>query len=361
MRGLYIHIPFCAHICSYCDFAKKIAVDDKQIRQYLVKLVEEMAAKSKYYSSCDTIYIGGGTPNVLNNSELEFLLDSISKYNILAKEYCIECNPELITAEQVNLFKKYHINRVSLGMQTTNSSGLKLLNRHHTKTDVLKAVNLLKANGISNINIDLIYAYFGETLADLKEDLSFLLSLDIKHISAYSLILEKNTKLYHLYKEKDIDQDLAADMMDYIRQELSGNGYNHYEISNFAKPGYESKHNLKYWSKDEYIGLGMGACSYIEHKRITNSYLINKYLNDRDISVETLSLIDEKKEYIILGLRKLSGIIKKDYVKRFNSNITDDFNYQKLLDLDLLMEDNYTIRLTPKGIPLANIVFEEFI
>ena len=297
MRGLYIHIPFCAHICSYCDFAKKIAVDDKQIRQYLVKLVEEMAAKSKYYSSCDTIYIGGGTPNVLNNSELEFLLDSISKYNILAKEYCIECNPELITSKQVNLFKKYHINRVSLGMQTTNSSGLKLLNRHHTKTDVLKAVNLLKANGISNINIDLIYAYFGETLADLKEDLSFLLSLDIKHISAYSLILEKNTKLYHLYKEKDIDQDLAADMMDYIRQELSGNGYNHYEISNFAKAGFESKHNLSCWNQEEYIGFGTSAHSYTNNVRYSNIDSMEEYIDN--LSIEDNVFGDAKVKAIL--------------------------------------------------------------
>lgn len=359
MKGLYIHIPFCKHICSYCDFPKKIAYNNEQIDKYLNKLIEEINELNN--EDFDTIYIGGGTPNSLNDSNLKYLLKNIYNKKIKYKEYTIECNPELITKEQVLLFKKYGINRVSLGVQTFNDKGLKLLNRHHNESDIINSVNILKENGINNINIDLIYGYFNETIDDLKYDLEMINKLNITHVSCYTLILEKNTLLYKLHKEKELNEDLIADMMDYTYKYLAKIGFNHYEISNFAKDRYESLHNLKYWNKNDYIGLGMGATSSINNKRITNSYLINNYLKNKDKYIEYLNIDDLKKEFIIMGLRKIKGILKEDYYNRFNSKINDDFNYKKLIDLKLLEEDDKSLKLTYKGLFLANIVFEEFI
>ena len=359
MKGLYIHIPFCKHICSYCDFPKKIAYNEEQITNYLNKLIKEINGLNT--NLFDTIYIGGGTPNSLNNNNLELLLKTIKNKFNKYKEYTIECNPELINKEQVLLFKKYGINRVSLGVETFNDKGLKLLNRHHSEKDVINSVKLLKENDINNINIDLIYGYFNETIEDLKYDLEMIHKLNITHVSCYTLILEKNTLLYKLHQEKELNEDLIADMMDYTYKYLAKIGFNHYEISNFSKVGYESLHNLKYWNKEDYIGLGMGATSCINNKRITNSYFINNYLKDIDKSVEILDLIDLKKEFIIMGLRKIKGILKEDYYNKFNSKINDDFNYKKLIDLKLLEEDDKSLKLTYRGLFLANIVFEEFI
>lgn len=361
MLGLYIHIPFCAHICSYCDFPKRIPFSKEEVNKYIDKLIAEIRSYEIYFKNIDTIYIGGGTPNYLDLYNLERLLSFIASLKINFKEYSIELNPELITLEQVKLFAKYKINRVSLGMQTTDKNGLKLLNRHHNKEDVLKSVKLLKDNGITNINIDLIYGYFNQTLDVVKEDIAFIKELDIKHVSAYSLILEKETLLNRNHKSSELDEDLIADMNIYISAELTKLGFIQYEISNYAKPNYKSLHNLKYWSKEEYIGVGMGACSYLGHKRVTNSKFLYKYLNNVDKEVENLNEEDEKKEYLILGLRKVDGITKKDYFKRFNSYPNDDFNYQKLFDYKLLYEDENIIKLTNKGLMLANLVFEEFI
>ncbi len=361
MLGLYIHIPFCKQICSYCDFPKRVPFNNKEIEKYLDRLFIELEKYKGYYNIVDTIYIGGGTPNFLNDYMLELLFKNISRYNIKAKEYSIECNPELITENQAKLFKKYQVNRISLGIQTINQEGIKLLNRHHTKDDISRAVNILKKHNITNINIDLIFGYFFETLEDLKEDLDFVLSLDIKHISAYSLILEQKTLLNRLYRQEQIDDDLVADMFGYLENRLIEAGFNHYEISNYAKDGFESAHNLKYWSKDEYIGVGMGATSYLEHKRITNSTKFYKYLANEDKEIEELSLLDEKKEFIILGLRKIKGINKEEYFNKFNSNIKDDFNYEKLINNHLLSEDDKMLKLTSKGVLLGNLVFEEFL
>ncbi len=361
MLGLYIHIPFCAHICSYCDFPKRIPFSQEEVNKYIATLIEEIKNYKAYFVNIDTIYIGGGTPNYLDLDNLEKLLSFISSLKINFKEFSIELNPELITLEQVRLFAKYKINRVSLGMQTTDKKGLELLNRHHKLEDVLNAVKMLKDNGITNINIDLIYGYFNQTLNAVKKDIAFIKELDIKHISAYSLILENETLLNRTHNISELNEDLIADMNIYISNELAKLGFIQYEISNYAKPGFKSIHNLKYWSKEEYIGVGMGACSYLGHKRITNAKFLYKYLNNLDKEIEYLSIEDEKKEYLILGLRKVDGIIKKDYFKRFNSYVNNDFNYQKLVDYKLLYEDELTLRLTNKGLMLANVVFEEFI
>ena len=211
-----------------------------------------------------------------------------------------------------------------------------------------------------DISIDLIYAIPNQTLKELSDDLDIALALNIAHISTYSLIIEPHTILYN-DGIKNIDEDLDYEMYKYIEKRLTNRDFIHYEISNYAKEGYESRHNLKYWSKEEYIGIGQGATSYLNNKRITNPIYLYKYLNNEEKTIEKLSQVDEMKEFIILGLRKVDGILKKDYIKRFNRNTCDDFNYQKLIDYNLLYEDDKILKLTDKGLLLGNIVFEEFL
>lgn len=361
MIGLYIHIPFCKSLCTYCDFPKKIPRDLDQIATYIEALKEEIKTYKELFAQIDTIYIGGGTPNALPYPLLAQLLQYIKTLNLKVKEYTIEANPELISLEQAQLFKESGISRVSLGVQTFSEKGLKILGRHHNKKEVIDSLALLRSCGISNVNIDLIFGYFGQSLIDLKNDIDIALSLNIPHISAYSLILEEKTMLNKKYKEEDLDEDLIAEMYEYIRFKLKESGYCHYEISNYAKAGYESIHNLKYWNKEEYIGVGMGATSYLNSTRSTNSSFINKYFKKMDVYIEELTLQDEKKEFMLLGLRKIKGVSKKEYRKRFNSTIEKDFNLDKLKIMGLLAEDEENIYLTAKGQLLGNIVFEEFV
>lgn len=361
MFGLYIHIPFCKHICNYCDFPKKIPSNEEQIKRYINKIKEDLLSYKDSFKEIDTIYIGGGTPNALPNDYLEDLLVFIDNLAFKVREYTIECNPELISDFQAKLFKNMGITRVSLGIQTFNDKGIKLLGRHHTKNEAINSIKTLKNNGINNINIDLIFGYFNESLADFKEDLRIFKELDLPHLSAYSLILEEKTMLYRLHKESELDEDLIADMYNYLEDYLIALGFKHYEISNFSKPGYESIHNIKYWQKDDYIGIGMGATSYFNHKRVTNSYLINKYLRNENKFIEELSLLDEKKETMMLGLRMMAGVNKHKYFERFNSYPKDDFPYQKFIDDGLLEENTQSIFLTEKGYLLGNLVFEAFL
>lgn len=361
MKGLYIHIPFCAHICNYCDFAKKIKYNQTQEDNYIKKIKEDILKNSQYFNEIDTIYIGGGTPNALSYNSLEDLLEFINRLNINYKEYSIELNPELIDLNTVKLLKKYGVNRVSLGVQTFSERLLKILGRKHKNEDVFTSIKLLKEVGINNINIDLMFGVFTETFEEFKEDISHFLKLDITHLSCYSLILEENTMFNLLYEENDLDEDLTYKMMDYLIKTLKENNYIHYEISNFSKKGYESKHNLKYWSKEEYIGIGMGATSYLENKRITNSTYINKYLKNEDYFIEDLSLLDEKKEFIILGLRKIEGISIKEYNEKYNADFYSDFDVTKLINQGLIIIEDDKLKLSEKGLYLGNIVFEEFL
>ena len=246
--SIYIHIPFCSNICSYCDFAKFYYNSD-WVDNYLSSLEKEIKLNYKG-EVVDTIYIGGGTPTVLNLNQLEKLLKITNLFNKKNIEFTVETNVDL-SLEKIKLLKKYGVNRISIGVQTVNPKYLKFLNRNHTKEEVINLINLLKEYNF-NINVDLIYAIPGETLEELNEDLDFILSLDVNHISTYSLIIEPHTKLY-IDNVSNIDEDLDYEMYKLINKKL--NKYHHYEISNFAKKNYESKHNLVYWNNLNYYGI----------------------------------------------------------------------------------------------------------
>lgn len=363
MRGLYIHIPFCKQICSYCDFPKMVAKEDKY-SIYLDAIEKELKSKESDLSNIDTVYIGGGTPNIFNNQLLKRLLSLLHPYLKNSKENTIECNPDLITNEQAILFKTYNINRVSMGVETVNSSLLSILGRKHTKDDVINAIKILKMNGINNINLDFIFGLPYEKVEDLKEDLDFYFSLKLPHASFYSLILEEKTILSYKLDRKEItlpDDDLVASMYDLINQKMKENGYSHYEISNYAKKGYESSHNLLYWNQDEYVSVGMGAAGYVNDYRYTNYKTLKNYLEKREEERIYISFEEKKKEYCLLGLRKLSGVSISGYYKKFNSQLFDDFDLSSHLSSGLLKIEGDSLFIPENKIFLSNIVFLEFV
>ena len=264
MKSLYIHIPFCKSICSYCDFAKMFYNENLAL-SYLDELSNEVNNNYKQ-DMLETIYIGGGTPSILSKKELNKLFSITNKLNIEPNyEFTIEANIADINEEFLSLCKSNKVNRLSIGIETINDKFYKLLNRENNIEDIKNKI-LLAKKYFSNINIDLMYAFPNETMEDLKCDLDFFKSLDVEHISIYSLIIEENTKLY-IDGIKPISEELDREMYYYIIDYLENIGYKHYEISNFSKEGLESRHNLNYWNNLSYYGFGLGASGYIENTR----------------------------------------------------------------------------------------------
>ena len=275
MKSLYIHIPFCKSICSYCDFAKMF-YNEFLALSYLDELSNEVNNNYKQ-DMLETIYIGGGTPSILSKKELNKLFSITNKLNIEPNyEFTIEANIADINEDFLKLCKNNKVNRLSIGIETINDKFYKFLNRKNNIEDIKNKI-LLAKKYFSNINIDLMYAFPNETMEDLKCDLDFFKSLDVEHISIYSLIIEENTKLY-IEGIKPISEELDREMYYYIIDYLENIGYKHYEISNFSKEGLESRHNLNYWNNLNYYGFGLGASGYIENTRYTNTRGINSYL-----------------------------------------------------------------------------------
>lgn len=360
IKSLYIHIPFCKKICSYCDFTK-FCYQKKWIMPYLESLKEEIKT---YYKGelLKTIYIGGGTPTSLDDDELEYLLNITNTLNKdKLYEFTVEANVSDLSLSKIKLLKKYGVNRVSLGIQTFNKELQKTLNRKDDYLNVKKTITNLKNNGICNINLDLMYAIPKEKEEDLKLDLEHILSLDVPHISTYSLILEPNTLLY-MKKVKEIDQEIDAKMYDLICKTLKKNGYNHYEVSNFSKPNYESKHNLTYWNNDEYYGFGLGASGYIENKRYTNHSNLTKYINkDYTREIEIITLVLSQEYDMILGLRKLKGVSNQEFFQKYHKNIEEVFHIKSLLKEKLLVYENDFLRIPEDKIYLSNEILINFL
>ena len=363
MRGLYIHIPFCKRLCTFCDFPKRINQKEETIDLYLKKLIQEINNLKE--TDINTIYLGGGTPNSLSLSQLEDLLIAIKnkQFNEIL-EYTIETNYELITKEQIELFKKYQINRVSIGVQTLNNECANKINRYCDYEILKEKVSLLKENGIHNINLDFIFGLPNEKIEDVIYNLKCISELDVKHISYYSLILEDKTVLSNEISSRKIklpNDELTDKMYKLIINKLKEMGFNHYEISNFAKKGFESKHNLIYWNLDEYVGLGLSAASYYKGYRIYNSKLLTNYMFDNDIIKEEIDKETSKGEFFWLGLRKISGVSINTYKNRFNSNPFIDFKIDELINKGLLEIDKDMIRLTSFGLEHGNYVFSYFV
>jgi len=349
--SIYIHIPFCNSICSYCDFCK-IFYNKKYIKSYLDNLRNEIVDRYKG-EEVNTIYIGGGTPSCLEDDELVMLLDIIKLFNLSNDyEFTIEGNVESITENKLNIMKSYGVNRISIGVQSFDNDVIKLLGRRHTEKEVFDKINLIKRY-IDNVNIDIIYAAYND-INILKRDIDKALKLDVKHISTYSLILEDNT-LLKVNGFNGIDEDLDYEMYKYIEDILGDNGYIHYEISNYAKKGYESRHNLVYWNNDNYYGFGLSSTSYINGVRRVNTKNLAKYLDGEYMgSVEEESIDIRMENEVMLGLRKFNGINLNSFKNKYGVFIDEVFNiYDLINDGYLVLKDDY-LKIDKKYMYISN-------
>ena len=357
--SVYIHIPFCNTICSYCDFCK-IFYDKKYISKYLDSLEKEI--KDNYKNELiKTIYIGGGSPSSLDIQELNRLLDIIKIFNLDKDyEFTIELNVNDITKEKLELLKYNKVNRISIGIETINDKFYKLLNRYNDKDTIIKNISLVK-DYFNNINLDLMYAFPNETMEDLNKDLEFITSLNPTHLSIYSLIIEEHTKIF-IDKIKPLDEELESSMYYNIIKYLKALGYNHYEISNFSINGYESIHNLSYWNNKEYYGFGMGASGYINGTRYNNTRSINKYLNgEYRSSFEEVDINTNMENELIFGLRKIDGVDKELFKNKYSKSIEEVFNIKDLIDKKLLIDDGKRIYIPEDKLYISNSILINFI
>ena len=364
LTSLYIHIPFCKHICTYCDFHKEVATLEKK-KAYLNALIEEILEVKESIRNIKTIYIGGGTPSNYSIKDLTRLFQTLSSVietnNDL--EYTIEVNPDDITKEYAELFKKYGINRVSMGVQTINKENLSYLRRTHNEDDIKNAISYLKEAGISNISIDMIFNIPNQTMKQLDEDIAFVLNQDIKHISYYSLILEEKSILYQQVLQNKItikDQDVEGDMYVKVIDALTNNGYNHYEISNFSTQGFESEHNKTYWTNKDYLGLGSGAHSLIGNKRFNNVSNVRRYIEGVTTKTPYKEEYDrfELEDEVMMGLRLLSGISIEDINMKYKIDLFKTYPLlNEYVKQDYLKIEHGKLKFTTKGLLVGNIVF----
>ena len=356
---IYIHIPFCDCICSYCDFCK-ILYNNKYINNYLDNLEKEIINRYKN-ELIKSIYIGGGTPSSLSYQELERLFNIIKIFKLDSNyEFTIECNVNNLDINKIKLFKDNGVNRVSLGVQSFNKEILTILNRSHTYKEVYSVINNLKSNNINNINIDLIYGV-NDNIDIVKKDIDYFLSLDIPHISCYSLIIEDNT-LLKINNYQNIDEDIEYEMYKYIENKLTSNGYVHYEISNYAKEGYQSTHNINYWDNGSYYGFGLGSVSYIDNYRISNTKNISKYnkgiyISNREYEDMNTNMSND----MILGLRKIKGVSISKFYNKYKKDIREVFDIDDLINNKILIIDNDNMYIDSKYIYLSNQVLIRFI
>ena len=335
IKALYIHIPFCEHICDYCDFPK-LQYFRIFAEQYLKSLKRELELR-KVNKELETIYVGGGTPTALEDDLFLELLRIIKPYSNSVIEYTFEANPESLSETKLKAMKKYGVNRLSIGVQTTNDKILESVNRKHTFKDVQTAVSRAQKLGFDNINVDLIIGLPHASKAIFKKDLANILSLNINHVSCYSLTVHPNTVFFNKGIQEPVGE-FARELYDIAEVFLKENGFVHYEISNWAKPGKESKHNFTYWKDEQYYGVGLGASGYIGDIRYTNTKNISKYNQGiYDDEKEIVSLKDDMFYFVMLNLRTNRGIILKEYQDRFG----EDFYLSHKEVIDQFVKDGY--------------------
>ena len=366
----YVHIPFCTQICYYCDFSK-VFIKNQPVDSYLEHLLQEF--HSYDIQKLRTLYIGGGTPTALSASQLKVLLEGLTKNLDLSmlEELTIEANPGDLDADKIAVLQNSAVNRVSLGVQTFDDRMLKKIGRSHTEKDIYENIDRLKLAGFDNISIDLIYALPGQTMDQVKDNVAKAIALDIPHMSLYSLILENHTVFMNRMRRGKLalpKEELEAEMFEYIIAELEKAGFEHYEISNFSKLGFESRHNLMYWDNAEYYGIGAGASGYVDGVRYKNHGPIRHYLKAVDegsarINEEHLSQREQMEEEMFLGLRKKSGVSMARFEEKFERSFQELYGdvVRDLIRQGLMQVDGDCIRMTKRGLFLGDTVAERFI
>lgn len=372
--GIYIHIPFCKQKCYYCDF---ISYSDKcsKISDYIDCLIKEVEQFDFSNYKVTSIYIGGGTPSYVDSKYIKQILTKLhEKVKFEKVEITIEVNPGTVTRKKLQDYEEAGINRISIGLQSTEDRLLRQIGRIHTYQEFLETYHLAKKIGFKNINVDLMLGLPNQTIQDLKESLNKIIELDPNHISVYSLIVEEKTKIAKLLQEGKIElptEEQERNMYWYVKNQLELHGYHHYEISNFAKKGKESRHNMNCWNQEEYIGFGVAAHSYINNVRFSNTSNVEEYIenmnhanNQKNVRIEEKQTLEDKRnEFMMLGFRKLDGVNISKFKEKFIENpiflYRDKLN--KLVEEDLIEIDLNHMKLTNKGLDFANLVFEEFI
>ena len=356
--SLYVHIPFCTHICPYCDFAKVLYRPD-WAKAYLNRLKEEAAQRDCGLFS--TLFVGGGTPSALSEEELEDLLSFLSKHLKEGGEFSLEANPESLSEEKIALLRKYGVNRVSLGAQSSVPASLQTLGRNHDFALVAKRATQLRNAGITNINLDWMYGFPDQSEEDLRSDIDAFLSLKVPHLSAYSLILESGTS-YAVKGIKPLSDDMQQSYFETIRDALTKAGYERYEVSNFALSGYRCRHNLTYWKDLPYIGIGVGAAGYLGESRYTNTRSLGLYLEGRyEGEVEKLDESSLLEDYFLTNLRLLEGFKESDFKERFGFSFSSRYQekFDRLSSRGLLEQKQGSIRTTSRGLDLLDTVLLE--
>ena len=372
MPGIYLHIPFCDTKCIYCDFYSITNHTKKE--QFLTALKKEIISKAPSLKDrkFDTIFFGGGTPSLLSDDDFKVLFDTLfSNYNISANtEITIEANPGTLNKEKLTQFKKLPINRISFGVQSFNNADLKFLTRIHSADEAARSIKTAQDIGFNNINLDLIFALPNQSMESWQYNLETAVELNTQHISAYSLIFEEGTALYNMRRNGKVSQadiELEQQMYEYTMDYLAKQGYSQYEISNYAKPGFECRHNLKYWTHEEYIAFGPSASSFVNNQRWTNIKNLVKYIElvesgkDAYDFIETIDNNTSITEHIFLGLRS-KGI---DF-SEFKSKYQIDFTKQYSAPIDLLIKNGFAVaddkklNLTRKGYAVCDEIVASY-
>lgn len=370
---MYVHIPFCVRKCRYCDFLSFPAGDGER-RAYTEALVREMESWRERMSGrrFDTVFLGGGTPSALAIPETERIFEGIKRCFSLTEdaEITVECNPGTVSAEKLRLYREAGVNRLSLGLQSSVAEELKILGRIHSFEDFLHSYEMAREAGFSNINVDVMSAVPRQTAESYEETLRRVTALSPEHISSYSLIIEEGTPFFEEYGENPpVDEETDRLMYERTKEILAAAGYERYEISNYARPGRECRHNLKYWRRGEYLGLGLGAASFLGHSRFSNERDFSAYLAKTEAGelpvaeMEELSPEARRSEFMYLGLRCMSGVSRTEFADCFGVSMEDCFGeaIRRCAGDGLLEEEGGRVRLTERGIDVSNRVFAEFI
>ncbi|OJV64529.1 MAG: hypothetical protein BGO41_13050 [Clostridiales bacterium 38-18] len=376
--GIYIHIPFCASKCAYCDFVSHRVAEfeiNNGIEAYFNALSQEIEFYKEEIQKYEigSVYFGGGTPSIVNGSYISRVLKQLRSVTTFTDdvEITLEVNPGTLTEEKLNYYTASGVNRISMGLQTTNDVLLKQIGRIHSTNDFLTSYDAIKRSGIDNISLDLMFGLPNQTIDDVKKSIELIKTLSPKHVSTYSLKLEEGTPLYERYVNGKIDlpdDEIEREMYHTIENELADLGLMQYEISNFSLPGYESKHNLTYWKNKPYLGLGLSSHSKIGHKRFANTAVMSSYIEQWQAfnpQYADEALLDDKEELfetIMLGLRLNEGISFERINKSYNINFKEKYAValHELKGYELIVETETHLFLTPKGRDLSNLVFLKF-
>ena len=363
--GLYIHVPFCLRKCNYCDFAS-FSPDGDFRSQYIKKLTDEIRSYKGKALSADTVFFGGGTPSLLNEDELKLITDALYESFLIREnaEFTVEVNPATLTEKKLDAFICAGANRFSIGLQSIHENELKILGRIHTYEDFLNTYKLIRSRGINNVSVDLMFGIPEQTKVSFEKTLRTVAALSPEHLSVYGLIVEEGTPFYKAKETLKLHgEDEERELYFSACKILSDHGFEHYEISNFAKPEMRCRHNMKYWKNEEYLGLGLAAHSYLDGVRFGNSRVPNEYFTDIKQEREVISAEDERFLYGMLALRLSDGVNPKEYQKRYGCSFTEgkEEKINTLSDSGFIKTDRNAISLTEKGFWVSNTLITDLL